>query len=300
MELYRIAKRLYMKLPIFLLSSLIIIVILAWNTQIISRTDSTLILTPIRSFYIPANKPLAVFSFDMHPQELQNIVNQLKSHPNTTFGVYIKNLNTGQEISLNPHKQFNSASLYKLAIMYAVYDLANQGKININDPVIQDNLKQMITASSNEAAFYFIENVVSWEEVTRIIQKRGLKDTTLSQDPPLTTPQDMGYLLELISTGKAINPQVSTQMLNLLSKQQINDRIPVMLPKGVNVAHKTGELDNVRHDAGIVFGPENNFILVLMSKNDQDPESVKPIMSQISLEVFDFFQKQWSNPPEIL
>ncbi len=52
--------------------------------------------------------------------------------------------------------------------------------------------------------------------------------------------------------GDLASPTASAQMLNLSDNQNVNDRIPALLPDGVSVAHKTGELPGVRDDGGIV------------------------------------------------
>ena len=133
-----------------------------------------------------------------------------------------------------------------------------------------------------------------------MMQDLGLKNTDLNQNPIKTTPKDVGFLLEQIALGKIINLDVSVAMLDLMIAQKINDRIPVNLPPRVLVAHKTGELGDSRHDAGVIIGPDNNYILVLMTKESENPEKVKPIMAKISADVYDFFANQWANPPEVL
>lgn len=89
-------------------------------------------------------------------------------------------------------------------------------------------------------------------------------------------------------------------MLDLMIAQKINDRIPVHLPPKILVAHKTGELGSSRHDAGVIIGPDNNYILVIMTKDSENPEKTKPIMAKISSDVYDFFATQWANPSEVL
>ncbi len=61
-------------------------------------------------------------------------------------------------------------------------------------------------------------------------------------------------MLEKIYLGKAVSQGASIEMKNLLLAQAVDDRIPKYLPENIKVAHKTGELDTLRHDAGIVYG----------------------------------------------
>lgn len=285
----------------FCLIFICLAIVWVWlHSSISVRADGLTLVTPKVSFYIPSNQPTKVYVFNPHPPKLKEKVDSNIKNQQALFGIYIKNLSTGQTFSLNGKEQFTAASLYKLAVMYTIYHKASQNKLDITKAEIQNNLKSMITISSNEAAIFLVENYASWDEVTKLMQSIGLKNTSLNQLPPITTPEDIARLLELISEGIAVSPEASKAMLELLIAQAINDRIPVLLPAGVKVAHKTGELLDVRHDAGIVIGPDNNFILVLMSKGSPSPESVKPVMSNISLDIFKFFQDQWANPPEIL
>ncbi len=76
-------------------------------------------------------------------------------------------------------------------------------------------------------------------------------------------------------------------MIALLSAQEINDRLPALLPEGTACAHKTGDLDHVVHDAGIVYSPYGPFIIVLMSSEvDDDPA---PVFSAVTRVVWAHF-----------
>lgn len=286
-----------------LLTSLLVLVILGevlFHPRLIFGKEGTTIKTGSLIFYIPSDTPLKIYAFSPKPKELEEIIQRHSQKYPGTLGVLIKNLSTGQEVGLNTNESFTAASLYKLAVMYTIFDLDSKGVLDVTQLDIESNLNSMITVSSNEAAYFLINNYTSWDEVTDKMHSIGLNDTSLMHSPPVTTPADMGKLLERIAKGEAVNFEASVKMLELLAEQKRNDRIPQLLPSDAIIAHKTGELGDVRHDAGVVISPENNYILVLMSKDYDYPEEVKPIMAQMSAEIYDFFRKQWSNPPEIL
>lgn len=269
------------------------------TTLYVGASGITLTTTKV-AFYIPHKDPKKVYVFNPQPEDLNKIIKTNIDNSAATFGIYLKNLTTGQEYKLNSEDTFTAASLYKLAVMYTLYQKASEGKLDIDQPDIKNNLNSMITISSNEAAIYLVEKYTSWKEVTDIMHSIGLKSTDLNRSPPVTSPEDMGKLLEMVSKGTAINLEASTKMLELMAGQKINDRIPANLPSEAIVAHKTGELWDVRHDVGVVVTPENNYVLVLMSKDSKNPEAVKPVMAKISSQIYDFFKTQWANPPEIL
>jgi beta-lactamase class A len=56
-------------------------------------------------------------------------------------------------------------------------------------------------------------------------------------------------------------------MLARLERQRINDRIPAGLPKTAVVAHKTGNLPGLIHDAGIIFTPAGPRVVVVTTSD---------------------------------
>jgi beta-lactamase class A len=83
----------------------------------------------------------------------------------------------------------------------------------------------------------------------------------------------------------------SGEMLKLLKKQQINDRIPKYLPNQTEVAHKTGELEGAKHDAGIVFSKKGDYIIVVMSQTDNETTAAEH-EALFSRDVWNYFQKK--------
>ena len=53
-------------------------------------------------------------------------------------------------------------------------------------------------------------------------------------------------------------------MVAILKRQNFNDAIPAGLPSGIVVAHKTGNITKIHHDAAIVFGPRPYVLVVLV------------------------------------
>src|SRR5205085_2627952 len=60
-------------------------------------------------------------------------------------------------------------------------------------------------------------------------------------------------LLHVIADCKAYSKNACDEMLQILLDQQYRGGIPAGLPKAARVAHKTGNISTVHHDAGIVF-----------------------------------------------
>ncbi|MCC6457540.1 MAG: serine hydrolase [Caldilineaceae bacterium] len=81
-------------------------------------------------------------------------------------------------------------------------------------------------------------------------------------DNNVSTPRDMTELLDLIFRGRAASREGCDEMLRILLKQTLNDRLPRFLPTGTRVAHKTGTLGGFRNDAGILYVSDNQHVAV--------------------------------------
>ncbi len=95
----------------------------------------------------------------------------------------------------------------------------------------------------------------------------------LEECPNCTTPNEMALLLEKLLTGKAGTPETTRDMLEILSNQEFNQRLPRFLPAGVRVEHKTGTLNSpvwVVNDAGIVHLPNGSHVIVSVFSHGQN------------------------------
>jgi len=74
-------------------------------------------------------------------------------------------------------------------------------------------------------------------------------------------------LLRLIAEGKAYSQQACDEMLKIMLEQQYRSGIPAGLPKAARVAHKTGNISTVHHDAGIVYLEDRKpYVLVILTQ----------------------------------
>lgn len=243
-------------------------------------------------------------------------VESITDNSDIKFGIYIKNLKNGKSYKLNENMDFNAASLYKLWVMSVIYDKISEGKLKEDDS-IEANIKdlnekfkideeeaelkegnlqytyksaieQMITISHNYATFMLLGKTSNLE-INAFIKDVGLNKSEMSS-PPKTTPEDIGIFYEKLYRGEIVSTQYSSQMLEVLRRQKINDRIPKYLPEGAQVAHKTGELPNIRNDAGIVFSEKGDYIIVVLTEG-KSVEELSEKIAQISKVVYDYFNK---------
>jgi len=154
----------------------------------------------------------------------------------------------------------------------------------------------MITASSNLATNLLIEKL-DVENIRATVHKlgadgmnvvRGVEDGKAFQKGlnNTTTARGLAVLLQAIAEGKAVDAASSNQMVAILQWQKFNQGIPMGLPKGTPVAHKTGEITKIHHDAAIVFA-RRPFILVTLVRGLAEKKDSAMLMADISKSLYE-------------
>ncbi|MEJ8834832.1 serine hydrolase [Ramlibacter sp. AN1133] len=95
--------------------------------------------------------------------------------------------------------------------------------------------------------------------------------------------------LRLIEEGKAISPEASKAMLDILHQQRFRSGIPAGLPEDARVAHKTGEISTVAHDAGIVYlNGRDAYVVVILTEWAPDVNGRQETIARISRAVYEY------------
>src|SRR5262249_44946945 len=149
---------------------------------------------------------------------------------------------------------------------------------------VRDLAYHMITTSSNFATNLLID-VVGVQTIQRareelklegVVLRRGVQDEAAFQAGlnNEVTANGLLKLLRLIAEGRAWSPETCAQMLEILLDQRVKSGIPAGLPGDAHVAHKTGNISTVHHDAGIIYrGSRNPYFLVVLT---QFPAEARP------------------------
>src|SRR5260370_3418240 len=119
---------------------------------------------------------------------------------------------------------------------------------------VAEALERMVTISDNTSAI-MLSGRVGGGRINANIAALGVGTTHFSLERMTSSALDMLHLLEQIADGRAVSPSASADMLHLLLRQRVNDRLPRLLPYEVQVAHKTGNLPGIVNDVGILYGP---------------------------------------------
>lgn len=164
---------------------------------------------------------------------------------------------------------------------------------------VQDLLNLMVVVSDNTATNLLVERIGTAAANGRM-EALGLTHTkifrpTFRDGHPdccpelehefglgMSTPRDMGRLMELIAKGQAVSREASTQMFDILRRQQDTNMIPRRLPggAGVIVANKTGTDEekqadasgrkgHIHNDVAIVKTPGATWVLAIFTRRGQ-------------------------------
>jgi len=163
---------------------------------------------------------------------------------------------------------------------------------------VRELLELMITRSSNLATNILIERVSAsraqasarslgaWStQVLRGVEdgaayRAGLNNTT--------TARDLGVLLGAIAGGLAASRAACDSMLAILGRQEFNEGIPVGVPPGTRVAHKTGWIGEVvYHDAGVVYPADGaSYVLVVLTGGIKEDSVAHNLVADLSRLVY--------------
>lgn len=239
-------------------------------------------------------------------------------------GIYIKDLNTGRTYRHNEDRRFLTASLIKVPVMAALMSAVEQGRISLDKSIRYDRsvrregagtlkwsrpgahytvsqlLWQMITKSDNTATEMIIGQL-GYESLNSQFRNFGLNVTRIAPtgmslasrlDPSLdnyTTPAEMGMLLEKIYRHQIVrNDNLSDLMLDVMKHANAPSRLAKFLPHNLVLARKTGLLRKNCHDIGIVFGPEGDYVICVMTGDSRSYANAKGFISNVGKQAFEY------------
>jgi beta-lactamase class A len=246
------------------------------------------------------------------------------------LGVAIEDLTTGQKFMLRADSVFPQASSIKIAVLAELYHQAQlsahgtSGKAKLTDLYImqsadlvpdsdimggltpnvtqltnRDLATMMVAVSDNSATNVLIDRL-GMDNVNAFLESLGLHSTRLRRKmmdlkaaaegrENVSTPQEMMTLLENVYEGKLLDKEMSADFWKVLSTHK-DSFIPRMLPDGLQIANKPGELEGVRNDSGVVFVHNRPYVICVMTtylRRERDGEEAISNISAAAFRLFD-------------
>ena len=235
-----------------------------------------------------------------------------REHPGV-HGAVVFDPISGESASLNADRRFVAASLSKLYALLTLYSAASRGEVSLDDEITMQasdvwaegtgvlyNQPVGTTMTLRECATYLIEEsdntaevmlnrYLGEEEIEAELRRVGARSTSYWV-PNTTTPNDVLFVLKAISDPSHTSPELSAEMLEIMTGTSFEDRLPGSLPEGTRVAHKIGSWETTFSDAGIVLPEgagiaEEGYYVVVFSEGVPEREA-REMMQDVSLEAY--------------
>jgi len=237
---------------------------------------------------------------------LEGNIKRITQSVNAEWGIYVRCLETGEEITIDADRQMDTMSVIKLPLMAEAFHQIETGKFALTDTVtltdamkrpgtgvirsmdagavltVKDLLTMMVIVSDNTATDLIFDKVGGTEPVNRLMADWGFTATratgtadvwfkALRAAPSseafyregktpfgLSSPRDIGKLLEKMEKGEAVSKQASETMLRIMRGQVYSSRLPRYV-SGYTIPHKTGDyLPYIGNDVGVLESPSRH------------------------------------------
>jgi beta-lactamase class A len=262
----------------------------------------------------------AAFSQSAQPpptslDRLKASIERTTTSVNATWGIYVKSLDTGEEIAINADRQMDTMSVIKIPLMVEVFEQIKAGKFALSDRytlvtgdvlsgtgvmrmldagdtfTVKDLLTLMNVVSDNTATDVLYRMVGGPEAVNKRMDAMGLKQTRAPANARawfealaaekdrvrfhreakhpfgLSTPREIGMLLEQMERRTLVDKASSDLMLQMMRGQIYRTRIPRFL-SGFMIPHKTGDfLPYIANDVGVLESPGATVVVSIFTAN---------------------------------
>ncbi len=227
--------------------------------------------------------------------QIKSVLDDFAASAGAPVSLVVKDLKTGQSSTIGSDQPITSASLYKLFVAHGIYRLIDIGKLSLSSQVsgtgsnVGECLAAMITVSDNGCG-ETMESMLGDGGYNQSLAEYGFSKTRFDF-PTVTSAGDVATLLERLYNSTLLSPSSTQQFTDLLKNQHINDRLPQGLPDGTVIAHKTGDVFSFVHDAGIVYGPKTDYLVVMMSGPWNGVTNAPPKFAELSQKLYTLFNQ---------
>jgi beta-lactamase class A len=235
----------------------------------------------------------------------ESLIREIATRLDGHLGLVVRSLRGAEpRVELNATDRFPAASVIKLPILWTFFLAVDRDELDPDEPwtltpeakvggsgVLQllgdglqlslaDLVTLMIVVSDNTATNGVIDRLGP-DRIDAAIRNLGLASTALrrrmmdfaARDRGLenvTTPEDTARLLARFATGDGLSEHSAARARRILLGQQLKSKLAARLPAGVTLAHKTGELAGLEHDAGWLEAGDSTVVVVAFTRDLRD------------------------------
>ncbi|MFH2201729.1 MAG: serine hydrolase [Elusimicrobiota bacterium] len=258
-------------------------------------------------------------------EDLQYAAQQYVARTSAQVAIHIKDLSGGYEWSYHADDLFPSASLIKVPIMIGVMEKINNGELSLNSRLKLSRRNRMggsgrikwkrdgtrftvralldkLIHNSDNTAMRILLNEVGVGYMQNQFPRMGLVYTELYPEglslqsgrvryENYTTAREMTFLMEKVYRGQMVTRFASELMLEILKgRYPRRYRLAKKLPAGWSIAHKTGLLRRACHDSGVIFSPQGDYAVTVLTGRNRGYGEAKEFISQLGVITFKYYQ----------
>lgn len=249
--------------------------------------------------------------------ELRNVIEALAAQrpEGTDVGIALKDLDTGESMAINADHDFPSASTIKILILAGLAQAVHEGRLSLDDRLpaaaeirltgsgvlnwLDRNLELtlrdhawLMTAISDNSTSNVLMNAVGISEINDLGRRLNVGATTMGRNfmdrniPPgpgknRATAQGLVNILAAIYADEIATPELCAWMRQCLSDQQHLDRLARHLPEGAEYAGKTGTIEGINHDCGVISGENGKYAVAVLTHHFENPYDADRFIGRI-------------------
>jgi beta-lactamase class A len=239
-------------------------------------------------------------------RSLEKKINELISTFNGEIGIYIKDLQKNNIVSINADTIFPTASIVKVPILIGIMNKIHNKELDYHQKLtwydtlnydpgedivaylkpqttieLSKVMMLMMTISDNTGSLWLQSIAGSGTTINKLMDQMGYSTTKVNSRTPgreadrsvygwgQTSPAEMARIVEDIVNGKIISPEACDRMLRIMGRQYWDEEGLSSIPPDVYVASKNGAVNASRSEVMYVKG-KHPYILSIFTKNNKD------------------------------
>jgi len=252
--------------------------------------------------------------------ELEAAVARVRAGFRGTMHLYIEELPTGRTISWDEQAPVPAASLIKIPLAIALLEQRIEGKVSLEESIVLERgdkaagsgvlrrsrtgstysvleLLELMIQRSDNTATNMLTDRLGLELINDSCRRQGLAVTCMpryimdlaARDRDVenyTSAADMARTFKALYDRRILDAPSCDLLLGILKGQQVRDRLPRYLPRDVVVANKTGLMRDVCHDAGIIYGTRQDYVVAILTADAPSFGQAKTAIGRIAQLVY--------------
>lgn len=246
-------------------------------------------------------------------EELQLRMKLMSEKPKLHLGAFAVEPSSGRYVSVDGDKSFAAASMIKVPVLVRLLAAIDAGDVRLDETLVlrselvgggsgylqwrplgskismKEAMESMIIFSDNTATNLIIDRLGGKDVCNRDFAFWGLKRTYICNWLPdlsgtnKTSPCDLVKVLGLVDKGDLLSSDSRKRMLAIMERTRIKTLLPVGLPPGAKISHKTGDIGSLVGDCGIITSPDGRrFIACVQVARPYNDRRANELIRQVS------------------